>query len=299
MADLPRAVRLARLAWLADPAWGDGNLASLMGSFEAARPGGSPPQAAAYFDEALRLAREDHTIQTAILEARRIAGDETLAEKLNKRFRKEVVQKNHAAFIAAKLKERDERHARIGASRYMVEPNIKEGKGGLRDLHTLFWIAKYVYRVHDAADLVQQGVFDPQEYRTFRRCEDFLWSVRCNMHFYTGRPEERLSFEMQREIAQAGAAPTGRLRISFPVEPTLLLPAVCEFSEAYPQIDLDLEVQRASRGREPVAPAGDTLLPASITERLVLEPQGKAAQEVVPGRLIVRGSARRPASTSC
>src|SRR6202011_6279799 len=79
--------------------------------------------------------------------------------------------------------------------------NVKEGKGGLRDLHTLFWIAKYVYRGRDTDELVKRGVFDSQEYRTFRRCEDFLWSVRCNMHFFANRAEERLSFDIQREIA--------------------------------------------------------------------------------------------------
>jgi [protein-PII] uridylyltransferase len=71
----------------------------------------------------------------------------------------------------------------------------------LRDLHTLFWIAKYVYRVRETEELLERGVFDAQEYRTFRRCADFLWSVRCNLHFVTGRPEERLSFDLQREIA--------------------------------------------------------------------------------------------------
>src|SRR6266516_2179064 len=89
----------------------------------------------------------------------------------------------------------------IGQSRYLVEPNVKDGKGGLRDLHTLFWIAKYVYRVRETDELVERGVFDAQEYRTFRRCADFLWSVRCNLHFVSGRAEERLSFDMQREIA--------------------------------------------------------------------------------------------------
>src|SRR5262249_25636194 len=83
-------------------------------------------------DESLKLARGDHTIQTALLDARLIAGDATLAKTLQARFRKEVAQRDHAAFIVAKLKERDERHLRSGASRYMVEPNIKEGKGGLR-----------------------------------------------------------------------------------------------------------------------------------------------------------------------
>ena len=106
-----------------------------------------------------------------------------------------------AEFVTAKLAEREERHRRAGQSRYLVEPNVKDGKGGLRDLHTLFWIAKYVYRVRNTDELVQHGVFDAQEYRTFRRCEDFLWSVRCNLHFVSGRAEERVSFDMQREIA--------------------------------------------------------------------------------------------------
>ena len=113
-----------------------------------------------------------------------------------------MVEGTAAAFTEAKLAERELRVQRAGASRYLVEPNVKDGKGGLRDLHTLFWIAKYVYRVRNADDLVQRGVFDAQEYRTFRRCEDFLWSVRCNLHFFTRRAEDRLSFEIQREIAQ-------------------------------------------------------------------------------------------------
>src|SRR6185312_6331231 len=101
----------------------------------------------------------------------------------------------------AKLAEREERHRRAGQSRYLVEPNVKDGKGGLRDLHTLFWIAKYVYRVREPSELIARGVFDKQEYQLFRQCENFLWSVRCHMHFLVGRAEERLSFDIQREIA--------------------------------------------------------------------------------------------------
>ncbi len=112
-----------------------------------------------------------------------------------------MVQGTAAEFVTAKLAEREERHRRAGQSRYLVEPNVKDGKGGLRDLHTLFWIAKYVYRVRETDELLERGVFDAQEYRIFRRCADFLWSVRCNIHFFTGRAEERLSFDMQREIA--------------------------------------------------------------------------------------------------
>ncbi|TFV77156.1 [protein-PII] uridylyltransferase [Bradyrhizobium frederickii] len=152
-------------------------------------------------DESIRQARGDMTIRTAILETRFLTGDRPLYDELVARFDKEVVQGTASEFVTAKLAEREERHRRGGQSRYLVEPNVKDGKGALRDLHTLFWIAKYVYRVRDTSELVERGVFDAQEYRSFRRCADFLWSVRCNLHFYCNRAEERLSFDLQREIA--------------------------------------------------------------------------------------------------
>src|SRR6201996_3543915 len=152
-------------------------------------------------DESIRQARGDMTIRTAILETRFLTGDQPLYNELVARFDKDVVQGTAAEFVTAKLAEREERHRRAGQSRYLVEPNVKDGKGGLRDLHTLYWIAKYVYRVRETDELLERGVFDAQEYRIFRRCSDFLWSVRCNIHFFSGRPEERLSFDLQREIA--------------------------------------------------------------------------------------------------
>jgi [protein-PII] uridylyltransferase len=152
-------------------------------------------------DECIRQAKADMTIRTAILEARFLLGDRKLFDELVTRFDNEVVRNTAAQFVAAKLAEREDRVRRSGQSRYLVEPNVKDGKGGLRDLHTLFWIAKYVYRVREPDELIKRGVFDKQEYLLFRRCEDFLWSVRCHMHFVTGRAEERLSFDIQREIA--------------------------------------------------------------------------------------------------
>jgi [protein-PII] uridylyltransferase len=152
-------------------------------------------------DECIRQSKADMTIRTAILEARFLLGDRKLFDELVTRFDKDVVRNTAAEFVAAKLAEREERVRRSGQSRYLVEPNVKDGKGGLRDLHTLFWIAKYVYRVREPDELIERGVFDKLEYQRFRRCEDFLWSVRCHMHFVTGRAEERLSFDIQREIA--------------------------------------------------------------------------------------------------
>jgi [protein-PII] uridylyltransferase len=152
-------------------------------------------------DECIRQSKADMTIRTAILEARFLLGDRALFDELQARFDHDLVRSTAAEFVAAKLAEREERVRRSGQSRYLVEPNVKDGKGGLRDLHTLFWIAKYVYRVREPAELIARGVFDRQEYQLFRRCESFLWSVRCHMHFLTGRAEERLSFDIQREIA--------------------------------------------------------------------------------------------------
>src|SRR3989475_1174798 len=152
-------------------------------------------------NECIRQARADMTIRTSLLEARYLLGDHKLFDELVARFDKDVVQGTAAEFVAAKLAEREERHRRAGQSRYLVEPNVKDGKGGLRDLHTLYWIAKYVYRVREREQLIEKGVYDPREYRRFRHCGDFLWAVRCHMHFLTCRADERLSFDIQREIA--------------------------------------------------------------------------------------------------
>src|SRR5690242_7517664 len=152
-------------------------------------------------DECIRLARADMTIRTAVLESRYLLGDRKLYDELVGRFDKQIAHGSAAEFVTAKLAEREERHRRAGASRYLVEPNVKDGKGGLRDLHTLFWIAKYVYHVREPEELIEHGVFDRREYQLFRRCEEFLWGVRCHLHFVTGRAEERLSFDLQRDIA--------------------------------------------------------------------------------------------------
>ena len=154
-------------------------------------------------EECIRLSKSDMTIRTAILESRDICGKSSLVAELERRFDHEVVADTGPEFIAAKLAERDQRHKKAGDTRYLVEPNVKEGKGGLRDLQTLFWIGKYYYRVRDAADLVKLGVLSRSEARLFEKADDFLWAVRCHMHFVTGKSEERLSFDLQPDIAAA------------------------------------------------------------------------------------------------
>ncbi len=153
-------------------------------------------------DEMIRLASGDHTIRTATLEARYVWGDEQLYDEVRTRFWKEVVAGNVQKFAAEKLDERNARHKRMGDSRYVVEPNVKEGKGGLRDLHTLFWIGKYAYQVQSVTELVEKGLLSAEELRQFQKAERFLWAVRCHLHLIARRAEDRLTFDYQREIAE-------------------------------------------------------------------------------------------------
>lgn len=153
-------------------------------------------------DEMVRMARGDLSIRTALLEGRYIWGDRALYEEATARFAAEVVNGTEKAFVAEKLAERDERHKRMGDSRYVVEPNVKEGKGGLRDLHTLFWIGKYLHKVRTVGELVEAGLLTRSELRQFERAENFLLAVRCHLHIISGRAEDRLTFDVQQEIAR-------------------------------------------------------------------------------------------------
>ena len=153
-------------------------------------------------DEMVRMAKEDLTIRTAILEGRYLWGDRDVYEMAESRFWNDVVPGSERQFVSEKLAERDARHKRMGDSRYVVEPNVKDGKGGLRDLQTLYWIGKYVYRVREAAELVNKGLFTAQEYRSFRRAERFMLAVRSHLHTIAKRGEDRLTFDLQREVAR-------------------------------------------------------------------------------------------------
>src|SRR6266852_738893 len=164
-------------------------------------------------DECLRQAKSDLTIRTGLLEARYLWGEQALFNELKKRFDSEIVRGTAAQFVEGKLAERDARHQRVGDSRYQLEPNIKEGKGGLRDLHTLFWIAKYIYRTDDVGKLVELGVLSTEESQRFDHAQSFLWTVRCHLHYLAGRAEERLTFDLQAQIArQMGYADDARTR---------------------------------------------------------------------------------------
>ncbi|MEJ2227349.1 MAG: [protein-PII] uridylyltransferase [Alphaproteobacteria bacterium] len=149
----------------------------------------------------IRFAKTDITTRTALLDARPIIGDEAIWKKFETGFHEFLLSANQREYITAKLDERDSRHDRGGNSRYKVEPDIKEGKGGLRDLHTLHWIAKHLHPGLNSENFVENKLFSPDEFRMYQHCEDFLWTVRCHLHFQAGKPEERLSFDLQLGMA--------------------------------------------------------------------------------------------------
>lgn len=153
-------------------------------------------------EDCMRQAKADVTIKTAMLEARYVWGEKGLFNSFLRAFKKDVQTGTGFAFLEAKLAERDTRHERMGDSRYVLEPNIKDGKGGLRDLHTLYWAAKFLYHVGNISELIDLKILTKAEANRFAKAQQYLWTLRCHLHYLTDRPEERLTFDVQPELAR-------------------------------------------------------------------------------------------------
>ena len=164
--------------------------------------------AARTVEQCLQLAKSDQTILTALLDLRHISGDKDLSRVLYQKFKKETGRGKGRNYIAEKLNERDARHTREGNSRYVIEPNIKEGKGGLRDLHVLYWIARFLDKKDKINDpqrpdeYVEMGLFNDAAATRFFRAADFLWRARIHLHLIAGRPDETMGFDKQTQICR-------------------------------------------------------------------------------------------------
>lgn len=148
------------------------------------------------------MSRDDTTICSAMLDARIICGNTRLGRRLSAEFESSVMGAHTRSFITAKLAERQKRHKNHGDSRFSLEPHVKEGKGGLRDLHTLYWLARYVYGLRAIHELSRIDVLTKKEARQFGDAEHFLNHIRCWLHYHAGRAEERLSFDKQKALAE-------------------------------------------------------------------------------------------------
>ena len=208
-------------------------------------------------------AKGDATVLTALLDARHIAGEAGIFERFAEAFRKARAEWGLKPFLAAKRAERHQRHARYGESAFLVEPHVKEGRGGLRDLQTLYWLARYAFNVQRMPELVGPetpggGLLLPEEARAIRRAWDFFWTVRFHLHLVTGRAEERLTFDLQPVVgARMGYTRHGlqdgveRFMKHF----FLMVRDVARFSRI-----LEPAIERASLGPPAVVPASDKAL---------------------------------------
>ena len=154
-------------------------------------------------DDCIKKSRSDLTISTSILERRFVCGDEEIYKSLNKKFNSYIEKTKILDFVEAKLEESELRHKRFGESRYVVEPNVKDGKGGLRDLHTLIWISKFAYKVDTISKLINIGALTKEEAVPFAEAQRFLLSVRCHLHYRANREDDRLAMDAQIEIAKS------------------------------------------------------------------------------------------------
>lgn len=159
-------------------------------------------------EQCLNLCRDDQTILTAMLDRRLLCGDEQVFNHLTQKFNRQPFKRRIRAFIKAKLDERENRHNQEGNSRYIIEPNIKKGKGGLRDLHALYWIVHFLDRTGTVTNpqlgqaYIDMDLFSQSEARRFANAADFLWRTRIHLHYNAPHPTETLSFDMQPVIAR-------------------------------------------------------------------------------------------------
>ncbi len=211
-------------------------------------------------------AKADATVLTALLDARHIAGEEAIFHRFEEAFRAARAEWGLKPFLAAKRAERGQRHARYGESPFQVEPHVKEGRGGLRDLQTLYWLARYAFTVQRMPELVGAqtpggGLLLPEEARAIRRAWDFFWTVRFHLHLVTGRAEERLTFDLQPVVgARMGYTRHGlqdgveRFMKHF----FLMVRDVARYTRI-----LEPAIERASLGPPAVVPASDKALAAA------------------------------------
>ena len=152
--------------------------------------------------DCVRLAAGDLKIKTALLDARYLCGAEDLAAEFATALDEEIAGRGETRFYREKVAESESRYREFGDSVYLLEPQIKEGRGGLRDLHTAMWIAKIQYRVKTLQDLAAQAVLTQAELDEILASRDFVFRVRNSLHFTTGTHADQLTFELQDQVAE-------------------------------------------------------------------------------------------------
>lgn len=154
------------------------------------------------YKECMQLANDDLKTKTSLLDSRYVIGNKVIFKDFIITYKRKVVCKNETGFINEKLQESTVRHEKYGGSVYILEPNVKEGEGGLRDLHTILWIAKVKRGIENINDLSKQGICSTEEMNLLKKAQEFLWRIRNDLHFSAKRKVDQLNFEAQERIAE-------------------------------------------------------------------------------------------------
>lgn len=151
--------------------------------------------------DCVAMAKADLTVKTALLDSRYLVGNRQLYRELEKVLETQILAKESDTFIRDKMEELRKRRSKYGASIYILEPNIKEGEGALRDLHTAMWVAKIKYKVREPRELIIKGVLSEEELATYYAALSYLWRIRNELHFLAGRKKDQLTFDAQTNVA--------------------------------------------------------------------------------------------------
>ncbi|MCU0599346.1 MAG: [protein-PII] uridylyltransferase [Desulfobacterales bacterium] len=154
-------------------------------------------------EECVRFAKDDYEILTSFLDARFICGNSSVFTRMKDQIRKRVILKDSKKIILWLVERNQERHKNFGDSTFLLQPNLKEGNGGLRDYHTLRWIAGVKYDLTQIRDLEYQGCLSHQEFNDLTSALSFIWAVRNNLHRITKRKCDQLYFEYQTQVADS------------------------------------------------------------------------------------------------
>lgn len=148
------------------------------------------------------MANSDLTVKTALLDSRFLTGSRQLFTSYQKMLLTQILPKGSDAFIREKLDELRKRREKYGASVYILEPNIKEGEGALRDLHSALWVAKIKYKITEPKELIIKGVMSEEELAAYNNSLSYLWRIRNELHYIAGRKNDQLTFDAQIKLAR-------------------------------------------------------------------------------------------------
>jgi [protein-PII] uridylyltransferase len=151
--------------------------------------------------DCVEMAAADGTVKTALMDARFLSGSRSLFTALLKVIFSQILPKSSDSFIKEKVADMKSRREKYGSTVYLLEPNLKEGEGGLRDLQTSIWVARVKYKFSELRELIIKGIVDEEELETYHAALDYLWRIRNELHYFNGRKNDQLTFDAQVHLA--------------------------------------------------------------------------------------------------